>query len=58
MAVGSPVSASDADGDVLQYTHGGADMAKFKIDESGPVDRRLWTWTSRGMLATMTSAPL
>ena len=35
MAVGSPVSATDADGDVLQYTHGGADMAKFKIDESG-----------------------
>ena len=35
MAVGSPVSASDADGDVLQYTHGGADEDCFKVDVSG-----------------------
>ena len=34
-AVGSPIAATDADDDVLQYTHDGTDMAHFSIDEYG-----------------------
>ena len=31
--VGAPVTATDADGDVLNYTLGGADVASFEIDQ-------------------------
>ena len=34
MAVGAPVAATDADGDTLTYTLGGADAASFDIDEA------------------------
>ena len=37
MAVGAPVAATDADGDDLTYTLGGADMASFTIDANGQI---------------------
>ena len=34
--IGAPISATDADGDVLTYTLGGTDEASFDIDSSRP----------------------
>ena len=34
VTVGSPVTATDATGDTLTYTHGGADSALFAIDRA------------------------
>ena len=41
MAVGSPVSATDADGDILQYKHGGTDMGQFSIGGSGQLTAKV-----------------
>ena len=39
--VGAPVAATDADGDELTYTLGGADAASFDIDsETGQIKTR------------------
>ena len=40
-AVGSPIAATDADDDVLQYTHAGTDMAHFSVDENGQLTAKV-----------------
>ena len=58
-AVGNPVTATDADGDILIYTLAGTDDDKFEIDSAAARSRRRRRWTLRVLpgLRVLTTAP-
>ena len=45
--IGNPVTASDANGDTLAYTMGGADVASFAMDSDTGQLMTLAPWTTR-----------
>ena len=49
MVVGAPVTAMDADGDVLNYTLGGAAATSFRIDQETGQIRPPSHWTTTGI---------